>query len=414
MYKKFYFLVMLFLVCGSIFSQTPIKAVRIHTIPGDTMYVYPGQYWENSMWYEDSTYEQSIVSVDSHLRWDGGHLEYRIPCVWQSAGLQSSTISPFFSDFKWYSSSTTGIQFVSGYFVCGISHEMYINCILTINRNTSFVVYSPPMPVPVSQDFYDNLFVKQIDGIRGDINGDNQFDYADIELYMRGYKYYIDEELYGGPGRVDFGRSLGIFPRAGTQTDAWVAIASYYNPNDEFLKKFKFGLPMSEPRPGIEPAEYTKSISGNNLTITANAYAVMVSGKLSDGSPWQFDTKIIDGVANIILPEGLGEYTIDAIGVDTPTDVAENEIPVDFSLSQNYPNPFNPTTTISFSIPKSEYVTLKIYDVLGKEIATLINEELSAGTYQKQWDASGVSSGVYFYTMQAGPFLTNKKMNLIK
>jgi hypothetical protein len=86
----------------------------------------------------------------------------------------------------------------------------------------------------------------------------------------------------------------------------------------------------------------------------------------------------------------------------------------DFNLSQNYPNPFNPITTISWYIPVKSHVTLKIYDVLGKEIATLVNEEKSAGNYQFEFDASQLSSGTYFYTLHAGDFIQTNKMVLLK
>jgi photosystem II stability/assembly factor-like uncharacterized protein len=90
------------------------------------------------------------------------------------------------------------------------------------------------------------------------------------------------------------------------------------------------------------------------------------------------------------------------------------ELPLTISLEQNYPNPFNPSTTIKFSIPSKTFVTLKIYDALGKEIITLINEELNAGIYNATWNAENLSSGVYIYSLKAGDVKLVKKMNLIK
>ena len=98
--------------------------------------------------------------------------------------------------------------------------------------------------------------------------------------------------------------------------------------------------------------------------------------------------------------------------------VEENQIreivPNEYLLYQNFPNPFNPTTTIKYSIPKLSFVTIKIYDVLGSEVATLLNEERPAGTYELNWNANNISSGVYFYTLQAGDFVETKKMILLK
>jgi hypothetical protein len=89
-------------------------------------------------------------------------------------------------------------------------------------------------------------------------------------------------------------------------------------------------------------------------------------------------------------------------------------LPTEFSLEQNYPNPFNPTTTISYSIPEISFVTLKIYDVSGSEVATLANENKSAGNYEVEFDAMGLPSGTYFFTIQAGTFIETKKMMLMK
>lgn len=85
-----------------------------------------------------------------------------------------------------------------------------------------------------------------------------------------------------------------------------------------------------------------------------------------------------------------------------------------FSLSQNYPNPFNPTTSIKFSIQKSGFVTLKVYDVFGKEVITLVNELKRAGEHSIDFNAVNLSSGVYFYKIEAGEFVDVKKMLLIK
>jgi len=91
-------------------------------------------------------------------------------------------------------------------------------------------------------------------------------------------------------------------------------------------------------------------------------------------------------------------------------------------LSQSYPNPFNPSTTIEFSLPQTGFVTLKVYNILGEVVATLVNEELNVGTYTTQWNASGVASGVYLYRLQAGnpsagsdqSFVETKKMVLLR
>ena len=101
-------------------------------------------------------------------------------------------------------------------------------------------------------------------------------------------------------------------------------------------------------------------------------------------------------------------------GIITSITDDQNEIPAEFSLSQNYPNPFNPTTSIRYAIPKPGFVTLKVYDVLGREVTTLVNAEKSAGSYEINFDASELTSGIYFYSVSAGSFTETKKMVLLK
>jgi len=81
------------------------------------------------------------------------------------------------------------------------------------------------------------------------------------------------------------------------------------------------------------------------------------------------------------------------------------ELPMVYSLLQNYPNPFNPITTIRYQIPELSFVTLKVFDVLGGEIATLVNEEKPAGEYEVDFDATGLPSEIYFYKLKAGSFM---------
>ncbi len=93
-------------------------------------------------------------------------------------------------------------------------------------------------------------------------------------------------------------------------------------------------------------------------------------------------------------------------------------IPVKFELSQNYPNPFNPATTIKYNIPQKSIVALKIYDILGNEIITLVNEEKPAGDYEVEFNTQSSiknpASGIYFYQLRAGDYIKTKKMILLK
>jgi hypothetical protein len=88
--------------------------------------------------------------------------------------------------------------------------------------------------------------------------------------------------------------------------------------------------------------------------------------------------------------------------------------PSNFHLSQNFPNPFNPATTISFSLPLKSFVTVNVFDILGREVSILVSEDLAAGTYSRQWNAATLPSGIYFYHIQAGSFTETKKCLLVK
>jgi hypothetical protein len=88
--------------------------------------------------------------------------------------------------------------------------------------------------------------------------------------------------------------------------------------------------------------------------------------------------------------------------------------PLNFELQQNYPNPFNPITTIQFQLANDGQTQLKVYDILGREISTVINQELKAGIHKINWDSSKVASGVYFYRLSSGNFVDTKKMIVAK
>ena len=97
-----------------------------------------------------------------------------------------------------------------------------------------------------------------------------------------------------------------------------------------------------------------------------------------------------------------------------PVEDEQNLIVDEFKLFQNYPNPFNPSTRIQYTVSSLQFVSLKIYDVLGKEVATLVNEELESGKYEIDFIAGDLPSGIYFYTFRSGFFVKTKKMLLIK
>jgi len=112
------------------------------------------------------------------------------------------------------------------------------------------------------------------------------------------------------------------------------------------------------------------------------------------------------------LDSGFWYQNIDII--TSVEQLADELVPTDFQLEQNYPNPFNPSTTIQFALPVETEVSLKLYDILGREVASLIDEELPAGIHKLIFEASGLPSGIYFYRIQTEGFVKTKKLTLLK
>jgi hypothetical protein len=146
-------------------------------------------------------------------------------------------------------------------------------------------------------------------------------------------------------------------------------------------------------------------VAPEDLHIDVNFETLIDSGATPIAG---IDTDFDGETRNATTPDiGADEFLI--VGVED-----EITLPTEFALEQNYPNPFNPSTVISYQLPVSNDVTLKVFDILGNEIETLVNEEKSAGTYELTWNVASLPSGVYFYQLKAGDFIQTKKMLLIK
>ena len=161
--------------------------------------------------------------------------------------------------------------------------------------------------------------------------------------------------------------------------------------------------------------------SGPNVFALTNWGSIFLSS--NNGENW---TLVNEGIIDtLVLAIGINDNYIFASSsekgvwrrplLEMISDVENTiELPKDFALYQNYPNPFNPATAIGYQLSTFSYVTLKIYDVLGNEVAVLVNEEKSAGRYEVNWNAKNLSSGVYFNQIRAGSYIQTKKLLLIK
>jgi photosystem II stability/assembly factor-like uncharacterized protein len=196
--------------------------------------------------------------------------------------------------------------------------------------------------------------------------------------------------------------------------------------NDCVFVSTDMGANWTKTSNGISSSNSPSSIasiiaSGSNLFAGAESGG-SVYLSTNNGTNW---TNISTGLTNsnvwAILVNGSNLFTGTSVGLFkrplsevTAVVKTSSALPSRFALNQNYPNPFNPATTISFSIPTETNVSLKIYDILGREISTLVNEKLPAGNYSRQWNAASAPSGVYFYRLQTGSFTETKKLSLLK
>lgn len=148
----------------------------------------------------------------------------------------------------------------------------------------------------------------------------------------------------------------------------------------------------------------------------AEEWVAKYTNSSSAGSSEETSGIFIDEHSNIYITgmSALDYATVKYIQSPTSVDDKNFQFPDEFSLYQNYPNPFNPNTVISWQSPVGSWQTLRVYDVLGNEVATLADEYKPAGSYEVEWDATDLSSGIYFYKLQAGDFIATKKMILIK
>jgi hypothetical protein len=145
-------------------------------------------------------------------------------------------------------------------------------------------------------------------------------------------------------------------------------------------------------------------------TVVAVSQYPVPSGKLNYYTDYYWRVTSINISGQGLFSPVSHFRTINQIGINQ----ISSEIPAEYKLYNNYPNPFNPTTNIKYQITKNKFTTLRIYDILGREIFTLVNEIQNAGTYEVQFNSNELSGGIYFYTIRSGDFTDTKKMLLIK
>jgi uncharacterized lipoprotein YddW (UPF0748 family) len=300
-------------------------------------------------------------------------------------------------------------------------NESVMSSILTINP--------PPAPVLLSPS---NAAQNQRDTVIVSWNHSDQFTYytlhvspdPEIKSYVTRYEQLADS----------FKVLTGL---DGQETYYWHVSVSNAGGESDFSEKFSFttGFPevptLVSPEPGTDKTPLDTTLVWNNTPLATNHHL-----QFSTATTFAPEYVLIDTVMQdtSLMVSNLASYEVYFWRVSALNDNGAsnwspiwafrtlnvsniektNGIPLTYSLGQNYPNPFNPTTTIPFSIVKSEHVRLRIYDILGRTIETLVDDYLPAGIYEFNFDASNLPSGVYMYQISTNNFRMNKKMVLIK
>ncbi len=273
----------------------------------------------------------------------------------------------------------------------------------------------------------------------GDCNDNNNyvcgFDGGDAINISSSDKITItNSESYGGRGRDGYSHSWSMGP-GGFGGDA----LSLLNSSNIEVRNSNFA--GGEAGKALNMYDLSLRAKGGDGLMSNNSAAFLYNSNLRGGDARRWPNQYLDSITlntmggngitginhsqvfidsciligGISSPDAMGmPFYFDSSSTLTITDIDRDVLPITFLLNQNYPNPFNPNTKIKFSIPQQTFVTLKVYDLLGREVTTLVNEEKQTGNYQIEFDGSALPSGVYFYQLKANEFVETKKMILLR
>lgn len=243
---------------------------------------------------------------------------------------------------------------------------------------------------------YGKLFYFDGSGVYNGALGDT--------IRMRNNAYSFINELGDTAGSTAFS------PTEWLMTPAWGS--SVNNPFGALQLKDPFAFLNVSGSNAISMVDWWEPAVGSPVLSGASFVDPYLSGFASTTYRGAFDN-VTDGSGNWMA--GWSNFN-PLFYIPAPVGISQisSNVPERFSLSQNYPNPFNPSTKIAFNVPAKGFVTLKVYDALGQEVATLVNQNLSVGEYAYEFNASVLSSGIYFYTLKGENFIETKKMMLVK
>lgn len=368
--------------------------------------------------------------------------------------------------FGVFTSSDEGLTWDrKGPFKLGASHiqinsrdEIFVNCNNVVNKSTDNCNSWETIPPPafannlyyLALSYDDKLYASYDNGFIVRLNNENSWDslanldggdytrinhlivdkYNDAYISIN-YRYYPNYYYYYTLKGIDDFSSFETLFNTGSQL-AYNDSGYVFFGNSKMYRTTDRGNTIEEINNGITNlnAYSIKVIDFNEVYVGDynKIYVTTNNGELWHTIPGPSDAhgihsieKVEDGFLIIGANNGIYKNTT-VLSIDNQSNV--NIRPEKFSLSQNYPNPFNPTTSIQYSVSSRQYITLKVYDVLGNEVATLVNEEKPAGSYIVKFSAQGgsasggdgssLASGIYFYQLKAGSYTATKKLILLK
>ncbi len=214
--------------------------------------------------------------------------------------------------------------------------------------------------------------------------------------------------ISGNPNNY-YDKPIAVLTGPGTVSAGDVeSIRLKFHPRVEFFGKSSSGAYCSSSYPDLGYPDWFFYLSIGNAYFISNHQYLAHTELDMFREVWLSQEGVVNDEDDVV------KAAIQWINNSTSINENNNELTLDYHLSNNYPNPFNPTTKIIFSIPQRSFVSLKVFNVLGNEIATLVNGERSVGTYEVEFNASEISGGVYFYKLKSGNYFETKKMILLK
>jgi hypothetical protein len=398
-------------------SASPIPRAELYPIQPDTIYLLPGEYfwtqygvWNTveeiytvDAWYNIGQFRQALT--DFNFETNGEHYEspgtfYRES--WDQ-GVDLWGTLKWVPSHSWEAPRAFWLWGLYGYWGLGVGDSVQA----TFSANIGNAIGS------ILGDAKTQYLVG-IDGIRGDINRDGVVDTTDVRIGLAGLNQTFDYTGRYTKDGINYGLGTALFSRPNMLDLAFINM--YANdPTDPAVQNLGIGKLMSE-RPVIQQESFASTMSDRTLIVKTKAFAVMATAITSNGKEWNSAVLVKNGLVKFDLPESGLKYQIQAVSVEATTTDVESQAnqPAKFILNQNYPNPFNPPTTIEYAVPKSGPVSLKVYDLLGKEVATMVSENQAAGNHTADFDGSMLSSGTYIYRLVVAGKTETKKMILAK